>query len=125
MKKSVLIVDDTTNFRQSLAASLRREGFDVLCAANGEEALRFAESNSLSVILLDIGMPKKDGLSCLEALRKSDANKETPVIMLTARADQESVIRAKTLGIDSYLLKASFSTGELVDRIHKIIGPTA
>ncbi|MGE3756521.1 MAG: HDOD domain-containing protein [Pseudobdellovibrionaceae bacterium] len=113
----ILIVDDTTSFRLPIAAFLRREGYEMLSATNGKEALRVLQSTPPDLILLDVAMPGMDGISCLEELRKIDRLKNIPVIMLTAMSEADVVVKAALNGVNGYLLKSQFSLDMLLQKV--------
>ncbi|MCB0322190.1 MAG: response regulator [Bdellovibrionales bacterium] len=125
MQQKILIVDDTANFRHAVAAALRGEGYEVLCAKNGEDGLSLALTEHPGLILLDIAMPVIDGLSYLASLRAHKHLKDTPVIMLTASADVNHVREASGLGIQGYMLKSAFSLGEMIKKVEELIGAPA
>ena len=113
----VLIVDDEKRLVDAVAQNLRRHNIDVDVAYDGEEGLFNALSGVYDAVLLDILMPKKDGLTVLAELRGE--NVETPVIMLSALGEVEDRVRGLNLGADDYLPKP-FRTEELVARIKAV-----
>lgn len=102
---SVLIVDDEPTARTMLRLILVRAGFEVLEAQNGSEALEVVEGRLPDVMLLDIMMPGIDGFEVCQILRGQDRTADLPIIMLSARADAESVNRGLRLGATKYLTK--------------------
>jgi DNA-binding response OmpR family regulator len=113
----VLIVDDEKRLADAVAQNLRRQNFDTDVCYDGEEGFFNALSGVYDVILLDIMMPKKDGLTVLTELRKEGI--QTPVILLTALGEVEDRVRGLDKGADDYLPKP-FRTEELVARIKAI-----
>jgi DNA-binding response OmpR family regulator len=113
----VLIVDDEKRFADAVAQNLRRQNIDTDAAYDGEEGLYSALSGVYDVILLDIMMPKRDGLSVLSELRADGI--QTPVIMLSALGEVEDRVRGLDRGADDYLPKP-FKTEELVARIKAV-----
>ena len=113
----VLIVDDEKRLADAVAQNLRRQNLDTDVCYDGEEGLYSALSGVYDVILLDIMMPKKDGLSVLTELRKEGLM--TPVILLTALGEVEDRVRGLDKGADDYLPKP-FKTEELVARIKAV-----
>ena len=105
---TLLIVDDTAIFRDPVAASLRLVGHEVLCAADGVEALNITRARHPDLILLDIAMPKMDGVAFLKVLRAEQSIARTPVILLTAVSDERYAREAKSLGVADLLLKSRF-----------------
>jgi len=113
----VLIVDDEKRLADAVAQNLRRNNFDTDVSYDGEEGLYNALSGVYDVILLDIMMPKKDGLSVLSEMRSE--NIQTPVILLTALGEVEDRVRGLDRGADDYLPKP-FRTEELIARIKAV-----
>src|SRR5436190_23043781 len=107
----VLLIEDFPLIRDSVAQGLREAGFTVDATGDGEEGLWYATSGDYDVIVLDLMLPKVDGLTILKRLR--DAQSATPVIVLTARDTVEDRIRGLDAGADDYLVKP-FAFGELL-----------
>lgn len=110
---NILIADDDREIVAALSVYLKNEGYDVLCAYDGEEALALLRENEFHLILLDVMMPKADGIEVLFELRKT---KNTPVIMLSAKGEDEDKIKGLDTGADDYLTKP-FSPRELIARV--------
>lgn len=115
-RPTVLVVDDEANIREAIAFTLRREGFDILEAETGHEAVELAERNP-DVIVLDIMLPGIDGL---EVLRRVRANSNVPVLMLSAKGDEIDRVVGLEIGADDYITKP-FAMRELVARIRAIV----
>ena len=113
----VLIVDDEKRLADAVGQNLRRQNFDTDICYDGEEGFLCALSGVYDVILLDIMMPKKDGLTVLKELRGE--NVKTPIILLTALGEVEDRVRGLDHGADDYLPKP-FCTEELVARIKAV-----
>jgi DNA-binding response OmpR family regulator len=117
MGKTILIVDDEERMRVLIEAYLKRAGFDVLQAENGQEALKIFKANTVDFVILDIMMPVMDGWSaCRELRRLSDI----PILMLTARAEDEDQLLGFEIGTDSYVTKP-FSPKVLVAKIKALL----
>ena len=114
----ILVVEDEPDLLASLARALREEGYAVDTAENGEEALFKAESYDYDTIVLDVMLPKRDGLDVLRALRMDRIT--TPVLMLTARSSELDRVLGLELGADDYLTKP-FSVMELTARVKAIL----
>ncbi|KAB8310508.1 envelope stress response regulator transcription factor CpxR [Erwinia endophytica] len=112
----ILLVDDDRELTSLLKELLEMEGFDVLVAGDGEQALALLDS-SIDLLLLDVMMPKKNGIDTLKELRQQH---QTPVIMLTARGSELDRVLGLELGADDYLPKP-FNDRELVARIRAIL----
>ena len=120
MTKKVLIADDEPNIVISLEFLLRREGFEVLVAVDGEEALVKAREEKPDLILLDVMMPKKSGFEVCQALRADPALAGVKIIMLTAKGRETEVAKGLALGADAYVTKP-FSTKALVLQIKSLL----
>ncbi len=117
--RSVLIVEDEKEIRDLLALYLRKEGFDLSFASDGESGLAMARSGKPQLILLDILLPKMDGLEVLREIRSDREIAGTPVVMLTAKGDETDRIVGLELGADDYIPKP-FSPREVAARVKAI-----
>jgi DNA-binding response OmpR family regulator len=118
--KEILVVDDEPGIAEICRDYLQRAGFKVLSAANGADALTLARTKRPDLIVLDLGLPKMDGLDVTRALRKQS---NVPIIMLTARVDESDKLIGLELGADDYLTKP-FSPRELVARVRAVFRRT-
>jgi CheY-like chemotaxis protein len=116
---TVLVVEDSPVAREVVMKILQREGYDVFGASNGVEALNFLHAQTPDLVLLDVMMPEKDGMTLLQEMRDEPQYKELPVILLTALSDEGRMKKAKELGVREYLVKTRFSYDELVDQVGK------
>ena len=121
-KKTILVVDDEPHIVLGLKDALEFEGFRVLGAGNGREALQLARQEKPHAILLDLMLPDANGYQLCEDLRRFDAF--VPIIMLTARSQEADKIRGLDVGADDYVTKP-FSIGELTARIRAIFRRTS
>lgn len=119
-KQTILVVDDERDILDLIEYNLKIEGFDVLKAENGEEGIRKAKESRPDLILLDIMMPKMDGLEAVEIVRRDKDLKKTPIIFLTAKSDEKTEIESLNKGGDDYITKP-ISTIKLVSRIKAIL----
>ena len=119
-KQTILVVDDERDLLDLIEYNLKKEGFKVLKAENGEEGISKAKVHRPDLILLDIMMPKMDGLEAVEIMRKDDDLKKTPIIFLTARSDEKTEIDGLNKGGDDYITKP-ISTTKLVSRIKAVL----
>ena len=117
---SVLIVEDENDIRQNLAFSLKREGFNIIEAADGEQALAAAMSKKPDIVLLDLMIPKIDGLSVCKRLQAAPETENIPVIMLTAKGEEIDRIVGLELGAADYIVKP-FSLREVALRIKGVL----
>ncbi len=113
MDKKILIVDDEKNIRDIIIYKLKKEGYQILQAADGEEGVRLAMEEEPDLILLDIMMPKMDGYDACKKIRET---KNTPIIMLTARAEEVDKVLGLEFGADDYVTKP-FGVRELMARV--------
>ncbi len=118
--KTVLVVDDESRMVEFISMNLELEGFRVVRAANGSEALGKASKEHPDLVLLDIMMPEMDGFETLEGLRETTS---VPVIFLTAKSEEVDRIKGLDLGADDYIAKP-FSPRELVSRIRAVLRRT-
>ncbi|MBP2674812.1 MAG: putative Phosphate regulon transcriptional regulatory protein phoB [Deltaproteobacteria bacterium] len=120
MTRKILVVEDEKEIQDLLAHYLRKEGFSPVLASDGEAAILKARREKPDLILLDILLPKADGLEVLRAIRSDGAIHRTPVVMLTAKGDETDRIVGLELGADDYIPKP-FSPREVVARIKAIL----
>ncbi|MBI3314851.1 MAG: response regulator [Candidatus Omnitrophica bacterium] len=112
-KKKILVVDDEPNFLELIKIRLEANGYEVVLARDGREALERLEGDPVDAVLLDIMMPKMHGIDVLENIRKK--NKTLPVFMITAYSSEENFRRAKALGAAGYIAKTSDLNKEVQD----------
>ena len=121
MAKKILVVDDRKPISDIVKFNLDKEGYDVVTAYDGEEALKKVEAESPDLILLDLMLPKIDGLEVARQIRKEH---DTPIIMLTAKDSEIDKVLGLELGADDYVTKP-FSNRELVARVKANLRRTA
>ncbi|MCB1763195.1 MAG: response regulator [Gammaproteobacteria bacterium] len=120
MAKKVLIVDDELNITISVEFLMRREGFDVSVAKDGEEGLSMIRSWMPDLVLLDVMMPKMDGFEVCRTVRADASLADVRIVMLTAKGREAEVEKGLSLGADAYIPKP-FSTSELVSRVKSLL----
>ena len=118
----VLLVEDDNNLREIYQARLMAEGYDIVAAQNGEEALVVAKQNKPDLIISDVMMPRISGFEMLDILRNTDELKHTKVIMLTALGQTEDQKRADNLGADKYLVKSQVTLEDIVNAAKELLG---
>ncbi len=116
MSTTILIADDEPNILVSLEYLMKREGYVVHVARDGQEALDVLRRERPRLVLLDVMMPKKTGFEVCQELRADDAIKDTLVLMLTAKGRDTDVAKGLGVGADAYMTKP-FSTKELVQKV--------
>jgi DNA-binding response OmpR family regulator len=120
-KKTILVVDDMSQIRNILRFSLKKEGYNVILAENGKEALNYAQNEyPIDLVILDIMMPKMDGYEVIKQLKDSDATKHIPVIFLTAKAQKKDIVKGIEAGGNDYVVKP-FKFLNLHRKIKKLI----
>jgi DNA-binding response OmpR family regulator len=120
MGHRILIVDDEPNIVISLEFLMKKEGFEVAVATDGDAALQKAAEFRPDLILLDVMMPKKSGFEVCQALRADPAMATVKVVMLTAKGRESEVAKGLALGADAYITKP-FSTKDLVVRVKSLL----
>jgi DNA-binding response OmpR family regulator len=121
MGERILIADDEPNIVVSLEYLMKRAGFEVAVANDGEAALKAVASLRPDLILLDIMLPKKDGFEVCQQIRANPEWRAVKVVMLTAKGRDTEVTKGLALGADAYVTKP-FSTKDLVAQVRKLLG---
>lgn len=124
MSQHILIVDDEKNIAISVDYLLRREGYQVSVAHDGEEGLQLIRRERPDLVLLDIMMPRLNGFQVCEQVRADPALAGTRIIMLTAKGRDAEKEKGLALGADAYITKP-FSTRELVSQVKALLAPAA
>jgi len=119
-KLTVLVIDDDPVILELLRVNFEIEGFDVICASDGEEGLKRAQTDQPDAVISDIMMPRRDGLQLLADLKGDAATEHLPVILLSAKAQRSEVQQGLDLGADDYITKP-FDPLELIDRLHAVM----
>jgi DNA-binding response OmpR family regulator len=123
MAKRILIIDDDDLIRDLYEEVLKGEGFDVTVAKDGEEGLRHLKEGGFDVVLLDVMLPKLDGIGVLTKIKETPPQKQNgPILLLTNLDHGPSLNQALTLGAHSYLLKADMLPPVLIENIRKLTG---
>lgn len=115
--KKILIVEDEEALRKVLVTKFIHEGFGVIEAKDGEEALAMVFDEKPDLILLDIILPKIDGMTFLKRLRRDDWGKNVPVIILTNLSDDRNIAEAMEGGVYDFLVKSSWEIEDVVRRV--------
>ncbi len=124
MSAKILIADDEPNILISLEYLMKREGFEVHLARDGNEALALLQRERPQLLLLDVMMPHKNGFEVCQALRADEALRHTLVLMLTAKGRETDVAKGLGVGADAYMTKP-FSTKELVQKVRSMLAAAA
>src|SRR5690625_2912496 len=122
-QQTILVVDDEQDLLDLIEYNLRKEGFDVIRAEDGVEGIRLVREQTPDLILLDIMMPKMDGLEMCRQLRQDPGTQRIPIIFLTARGDERTEVEGLDQGADDYITKP-ISTRKLMSRIKAVLRRT-
>jgi DNA-binding response OmpR family regulator len=121
MSRKILVADDEPNIVISLEYLMKREGYTVLVARDGQEALDTITRDRPDLVLLDVMMPKKSGFEVCQAVRANEELQATKILMLTAKGRDTDLAKGLALGADAYMTKP-FSTRELVQKVAEMLG---
>jgi len=120
MPKKILIVDDEPRYLRLLEANLRTEGYEVVTAQDGLQALEIFSAQPIDLVLLDVMMPRMDGFAATQRIREYS---NVPIIILTAKGEEQDRVRGLDLGADDYMVKP-FSATELLARVRAVLRRT-
>jgi DNA-binding response OmpR family regulator len=118
----VLVADDDEDILVLVRTVLERAGYEVVAARNGAEAVAAAQQRRPDLAVLDVSMPELDGLEVLRRLRADASTSDVPVLLLSARVQEDDVARGFAMGANGYVQKP-FSPRELSDRVSALLGP--
>ena len=124
MTHKILIADDEPNIVVSLEYLMKRAGYTVLVARDGQEAIDTIRRERPALVLLDVMMPKKSGHEVCAELRADDSMREVQVLMLSAKGRDTDIDKGLGVGADAYMTKP-FSTRELAAKVAEMLGPPA
>lgn len=118
----VLLVEDDKSLREIYAVRLVAEGYDIVSAGDGEEALAMAIKERPALIISDVMMPKISGFDMLDILRSTTETKDIRVIMMTALSSEDQRQRGEQLGADKYLVKSQVGIEDVIRTVHEVLG---
>ena len=118
----ILLVEDDANLREIYSIRLTAEGYEVVSAGDGEEALATAVREKPDLVLSDVMMPKISGFDMLDILRQTPETNDIKVIMMTALSSEDQRERGQALGADRYLVKSQGGIGDVVNAVHEVLG---
>ncbi len=118
----IMIVEDDAALREIYSIRITAEGYDVVTAGDGEEALSVAAREMPDLILSDVMMPKISGFDMLDILRQTPETAKIKVIMMTALSSDDQRARGEQLGADRYLVKSQVGIEDVVNAIHEVLG---
>jgi DNA-binding response OmpR family regulator len=122
MKRTILSIEDDVVFASILAKTLEARGFNVLKSGNGDDGLKRAKNERPDAIVLDIGLPQKDGFELLEELKGSPETSSIPVFMLSRLSSREDIDKCFSLGCSDYLIKTQHHPEDVARRLNRHFG---
>ena len=122
MAKTIMIVDDSASIRQVVGIALKGAGYDVLEACDGKDALSKLTGQKVNLIITDVNMPNMDGITFVKEVKKLDAYKFTPMMMLTTESADDKKQAGRTAGAKAWLTKP-FQAPTLLDAVSKLVLP--
>ena len=121
-KKKILLAEDDKFIQKAYEDGFKRNGFDVIIASDGSEAMEKIRKDSPDIVLLDLIMPKKNGFDVLKEIRGDKSLKSIPVLILSNLGQDSDINKCKKIGATDYLVKADYSMSEVVSKINNYIG---
>ncbi len=122
MSKKILIIEDEQAIADAMQTGLTEAGYEAITAYDGEEGLNKAKEIIPDLILLDLMLPKKDGITVLKELREFEKTNEVPVLILSQLSDTNKISEGVSLGVVGYLVKVDFSLAEVVEKVKEVLG---
>lgn len=119
--KKILFIEDETDLQKTFQEALKPEGFEIISAFDGETGFNLAKEKVPDLILLDLILPKLDGIEVLKRLKENEKTREIPVIIFTNLEEIEKVEKAMELGAKAYLVKTEYSLEEMIEKIKTIL----
>ncbi|MCL7487909.1 MAG: response regulator transcription factor [Desulfobulbaceae bacterium] len=119
-RPNILIVEDDSDIQQLVTYNLIKAGMHAICADNGADALNVLEREQVDAVILDLMLPGEDGLEICRAIRENERTRRIPVIMLTARSEEDDIVAGLEIGADDYVTKP-FSPKVLVARLQAVL----
>ncbi|HOR47055.1 MAG TPA: response regulator [Caldisericia bacterium] len=119
-RENILVVDDEEDILELLRYNLAKNGFNVITATSGEDALKITKTKTFDIILLDLMLPGIDGLDVCKEFKKNQSISSIPIIMLTAKGEEADIVAGLELGADDYVTKP-FSPRVLISRIRAVL----
>jgi two-component system, chemotaxis family, chemotaxis protein CheY len=120
MPKTILIVDDSESIREVVCFTLENEGYNVLSAVDGKDALRYLDGKAIDLIITDLHMPEMDGIELIKEVRKMTAYQRIPILFLTTESQATRKMEAKEAGATGWIIKP-FVPAKLIAALNKVI----
>ena len=119
--RKILTVDDSTSMRQMVRATLESAGYGVVEAVDGQEALDFARTQGVDLVISDVNMPRMDGIRLVSELRALPSYRLTPLLLLTTESSQEKKLEGKRAGATGWIVKP-FNPSQLIATLSRLLG---
>lgn len=120
-KKKVLIIEDDSFLQGLEAGKLEKEGYQVITASSGEEAMKKITEPNIDVILLDLILPDFDGFEILKKVRTIETLKDIPVVVFSNLSEEKAINKSKELGATDFMVKSNFTLDELIKHMNDIL----
>ncbi len=120
--KTILFIEDESILQKTFGDFLRKEGYEMISALDGEIGLRLVKTKHIDLILLDLVLPKVHGFEVLKKLKEDETTRDIPIIVLTNLEDIGDVEKAIELGAKTYLVKTQYNLEEILEKIKKTLG---
>jgi two-component system, chemotaxis family, chemotaxis protein CheY len=120
MAKTILIVDDSESIREVVSFTLENEGYGVLSAIDGKDALRFLDGRDIELVITDLHMPNMNGIELIKEVRNMDTYSRIPILFLTTESQSAKKMEAKDAGATGWIIKP-FVPAKLIAAINKVI----
>ncbi|MFC2323881.1 MAG: response regulator [Bacteroides sp.] len=120
MPKKILIVDDSESIREVVSFTLENEGFEVLVANDGTDALKFLDGREIDMIITDLHMPEMDGITLIKHVREMEAYQRIPILFLTTESQTAKKMEAKEAGATGWIIKP-FVPAKLIAALQKVL----
>jgi len=122
MSKKILIIEDETAIADAMKMGLSEAGYEAHVSYDGEDGFNKATEIVPDLILLDLVLPKKEGMQVLKELRQQEKTDKIPVLILSQLSDTDKISQGVSLGVVGYLVKVDYSLSEVVDKIKEVLG---
>ncbi len=118
----ILVVEDDSFLQGLEVGKLKKEGYDVITASTGKEALEKIKEDGIDLILLDLVLPNFDGFEVLKEIRENEKTKKTPVLVFSNLSEEKDIKKAEDLKANDFMVKSNFTIDELAQKIKAILG---
>ncbi len=122
MSKTILFIEDEEALQKSISVMLKKDGYEVLSAMDGETAVKYAKEKEYDLVLLDLILPKLNGFEILKELKSDEKKKDIPVLIVTNLETSADIQKALDLGATNYLVKSNYNLDEIIKKIKSALG---